>query len=182
MELSIFGLTVSLLESEGAIPAGVHSLDRAPHDGVSSTRVTGSAVALLAWCRATERVVIEKELREARVFAGFERFSRAAFVARRFAKIASLGCSLDVVGEADAPLAFHTTRTVPIERGPLMREWFLLVDSNRYRGLLAARDLDGFGSGRSPRERRFEGVITHRGPVVRGVADALEEWIGFQLG
>lgn len=181
MELSIFGLTVSLLESEGAIPAGVHSLDRAPHDGVSSTRVTGSAVALLAWCRATERVVIEKELREARVFAGFERFSRGlrrpTFREDRLARLL-----LDVVGEADAPLAFHTTRTVPIERGPLMREWFLLVDSNRYRGLLAARDLDGFGSGRSPRERRFEGVITHRGPVVRGVADALEEWIGFQLG
>ena len=50
------------------------------------------------------------------------------------------------------------------------------------RATKAARDLDGFGSGRSPRERRFEGVITHRGPVVRGVADALEEWIGFQLG
>ena len=143
----------------------------------SSTRIGGQPATLLRWCRSTEQILLRRDLRDARVFVGFECFSRAAFVAKRYARIGSVCRALHVFGKADQPLAFEATTRTEITTGPLLREWFLVVESDSYCGLLSARDLDGLEGTTSPRHRRFEGVITHHVATIRALADALEEQI-----
>ena len=181
MDFSVLEETFSLLKATGQIVEGT------PEDpsGVSTgttTRITGRPDTLLRWCQAPEPAVVQRDLSDARVFAGFEAFSRARGVTDRYRRVGATAASLTVIGAPDAALDFPVTAAVSIHAGPLLREWFLLVVSESYSGLLAARDLDGLGQGRPAADRRFEGVITHHAPTIRGLAERLEGEVERALG
>lgn len=178
LDFSVLEMTRRRLEAEGLLEAGLDPVERVATSGAATTRITGTPAALLRWCRATERVVIQRSLGDARVFAGFECFSRARFVAKRYSQIADRAAALHVFGRADAALDFSVTTKTEVVSGPLLREWFLLVDSAAFCGLLTARDLDGLDGSVSPRKRRFDGLVTHHLPTLRALADELESRLG----
>lgn len=130
------------------------------------------------WCRVVERLVIANaltaEARDAIVHAGFERLSRIAPVLDRYRSIGASARSLHVYGEPDAAPSAEGMSTVAFRGGPLASEWFLIVDSARFRTVLAAKDLDGFESGRPMRARRFSALACHHPKVVADVRPALE--------
>lgn len=173
MELSVLERSIALLKSNEQIMGRVSTDPRNATLG-ATTRIIGWPPSLLHWCHMCESVVVRQNLRSARVFAGFERFSRTRFVRDRYSEIGRICQSLTVVGLPDEPLAFPTTATIEVASGPLLREWFLLIESPNYCGLLAARDLDGLDTAISPRDRRFEGVITHHPKTIRALADELD--------
>lgn len=172
MEFSVLDETLLLLKRHDQV-VEAPAQGRVGVSVGATTRITGRPSALLHWCKATENAVIGRRMADARVFAGFEAFSRTRFAADRYRRLGSVSEGLYVVGAPDAPLEFPVTASVAIESGPLLREWFLLVTSGAYQGLLTARDLDGLAGNTSPRDRRFEGVITHHAQTIRALSDRL---------
>lgn len=176
IDFSVLETTLETIKALSVPIANEEGFDGAPQSAHPTRRFEARPAALLHWCRGTERVVARRSAGgETTVFAGFERFSRARFAASRYLQIRSACHELFVFGQPDAELAFPVTRAVEIERGPLLREWFLIVLSDRYDGLLSARDLDGFDTRVRPSERRFEGVITHHRETIQRVAEALRD-------
>jgi len=142
-------------------------------------RTTGAFLAdpesLLRWCRTNERLVVKEELRDARVYAGFERLSRVRGVEPRYAEMRNVVDELWLIGENDYTPRLRGVRAYHVEAGPLLREWFLLVTASRYRSLLVARDIDGFDCDRPLAARRFEGVKTFRRDVIDSVEEMLRD-------
>jgi len=141
---------------------------------LDSTRITADAAHLLHWCRATERIVLDPAVESPRVYAGFERLSRMRGVLPRYERLVRRGAEVWLFGEGDWKPPLAVDGIVEVREGPLLREWFLLVLSKRYCGLLAAAERDGSDSSRRLQERRFEGLVSHRRPVVERTAAALD--------
>ena len=176
IDFSVLETTLETIKALAVPVANEGGLDEASHSAHPTRRFEARPAALLHWCRGTERVVATRSLgEETTVFAGFERFSRARFAASRYRQIRSACQELFVFGQPDAEILFPVSRAVEIDRGPLLREWFLIVVSDRYHGLLSARDLDGFDTRIPPSERRFDGVITHHPETIQRVAEALRD-------
>jgi len=176
VDFSVLETSLETIKALAVPIANDGGLDEAPHSVHPTRRFEARPAALLHWCRGTERVVAHRSAGgKTTVFAGFERFSRARFATSRYLQIGSACDELFVFGQPDAEVAFPVTRAVAIPRGPLLREWFLIVVSDRYNGLLSARDLDGFDTRVPPSERRFEGVITHHRETIQRVVEALRD-------
>jgi DICT domain-containing protein len=168
---SVYETTLECLKAEGLV---ARRLDGRPLEpGAGTTSFTGSAPELLGWCRRGESLVVSQQLRDAWVLAGFERLSRARFAASRYERICAIAREVWIVGMPDASVGFPAHRVVPVQTGPLLREWFLLIDSERFRALLVARDLDGLDM--PPSQRRFEGVTTHMPSVIERVRSVLTD-------
>lgn len=127
------------------------------------------------WCRLTEKLVVEKPLRDAVVHAGFERLSRVEPVSARYRRIATVAKSLTVYGERDSDWSAPNAAVVELDVGPLRNEWFVLVSSTAFRALIVAEDLDGFGGGVELGARRFRGFATHHPALVERARVLLEE-------
>ena len=143
----------------------------------NTTFLTGLS-GMRTWCRENERVVIDRDLRDARIFVGFQRMSRVRGVLRRYQKVCATAGELWVFAQEDWRPTLPHARLVAIDDVDLCREWFLLIDSRRHRALLAAREIDGPDRGRSQGERRFEGVSTFHPKLVHAAGEAIEDWIG----
>jgi DICT domain-containing protein len=130
------------------------------------------------WCRANERVVIDRNLRDTRIFVGFQRMSRVRGVLRRYQRICDIVGELWVFAQEDWRPTLPHARLVAIDDVDLCGEWFLLIDSKKYRALLSAREIDGPDRGRSQGDRRFEGVSTFHPRLVHTAGEAIEDWIG----
>lgn len=126
------------------------------------------------WCRLTEKLVVDKPLRDAVVHAGFERLSRIEHVQKRYRHIAATARELVVYGEDDAAWDVPGMRVVALDEGPLRNEWFLLVSSKAFRALIVAEDLDGFGGGEKLGERRFRGFATHHPALIEHAETLLD--------
>ncbi len=181
MEFSLLEYAQSILKTNGQLTEMGPASNPSKVSAGTTTRITGRPASLLHWCKATEGTVIQREITDAKVVAGFERFSRTRFVADRYRKMGSVCESLYLIGEADSQIEFPVTAAASIQSGPLLREWFLVVQSSSYAGLLAARDLDGFDTSTSPRKRRFEGLITHHAASIRAVYEKLMEELDLAL-
>ena len=171
---SVLETTRTALKEFGIESNASIDLDRYAAQSGETTTVRATAKGLLDWCVAVENNIIRRPLEGAVVIAGFERLSRARFAAARYTEISAASSLLTVFGQADTELMFPVTKLHAVTAGPLTLEWFLVVRHESFRGLLSARDLDGFDSRVSPRDRRFEGVITHDPRVVDRVIEETE--------
>lgn len=133
-----------------------------PADGGDDRNSSFSAteLAMRAWCRRNERLVSDRRVEGVEVYAGFERLSRVRGVRPRYVKIAAASSSLTLFGENDWDPAISGARLVHLTRGPLTREWFLLIHCRDYKALLCARDIEGLDNGKPTHLRRFEGIKT----------------------
>lgn len=181
MPFSVLEKSLEVLKEHQQAIAAPKPLDPAQAARSTTQRFTGSPGSLLHWCRSTEGVLLRRRLPNCQVYAGFERFSRTRFVEDRYRQLGANADGLFLYGHPDRKLAFPVTAKVEVHSGPLLREWFLIVTSDTYYGMLSARDLDGFAHDRSPLKRRFEGVITHHPASIRAVASALQDWTDKQL-
>ena len=111
-------------------------------DASVATSFEAEVATMGVWCRVVERLVISNALvessRDAVVHAGFERLSRVAPVLERYRSIGKSARSLHVYGEPDAAVVGEGIGIVPFRGGPLASEWFLVVDSARFKAVLAA--------------------------------------------
>ena len=173
MNLSVLDEALALLKANDQLSGGSPEAPLGIPTG-ATTRVTGRPEALLRWCRATENAVVERRMSDARVIVGFQAYSRSRPVAARYARIGGIAASLHVVGAPDRTLEFPVTAAIPVERGPLLDEWFLLVAAGSYHGLLVAREIDG-QSARPHASREYTGLTTHDAATVAGLAERLSE-------
>jgi len=179
-------LNFSLFET--VIKAGKHlgvplrslgecDLRGAPLEAGNTTFLTG-LTGMRAWCRENERRVIDGDLRDARIFAGFQRMSRVRGVLRRYQKICATAGELWVFAQEDWRPTLPHARLVAIDDVDLCREWFLLIDSKKHRALLSAREIDGPDRNRAQGERRFEGISAFHPKLIHAAGEAIEDWIG----
>jgi len=129
------------------------------------------------WCRAAESTVIQDDLRDARVFAGFQRMSRVRGVLRRYQKICERAGEVWVFAQEDWRPTLPHARLVAIDDVELCREWFLLVESRRYMALLSGREIEGTDRNRARADRRFEAVSTFHPELVLTARESIEDWI-----
>ena len=172
MDFSVLDEALAQLRANGQVTEGTAQDPIGVSTG-ATTRITGRPSSLLRWCKATESAVIERSMEDARVFVGFQAFSRSRPVADRFRRIHEVCASLYVVGEPDAELGFPATAVVPIRSGAMLGEWFLLVSSSVYQGLLVAREDGEPGAGAPGGMRTLSGVITHDAPTIRALAERM---------
>jgi len=137
-------------------------------------RFTASVRGMLHWCRLNERLVAQHHANEARVYAGFERFSRVARSIRRYRDIGRVVQKLTVFGCPDVPLPLGAEKIAVSEDHPLAREWFLIINAPEYKALIAARDLDGFGPTGPLANRRFSGIALHHERLVQNACEHLD--------
>ncbi len=129
------------------------------------------------WCRVNERFLLDQGLRDARVFAGFQRMSRVRGVLRRYQKICEMAGEVWIFAQEDWRPVLPHARLVAIDDIDLCREWFLLIESKHHKALLAARELDGYEPTRPLASRQFEGASTFDAKLVLAARDAVEDWI-----
>ncbi|MFK7898999.1 MAG: DICT sensory domain-containing protein [Myxococcota bacterium] len=178
---SVYEASLAALKTHGQAIQAQDSSGSAKAKGPGATRLNGDPATLLRWCKSTEGHFLRRQFADCRVYAGFERLSRARFVEDRYQQISVGAEQLFVYGQADCQLAFPCTATIKINTGPMLKEWFLIVVSETYCGMLSARDLDGFAANVSPRNRRFEGIVTYHTATIESVANALHDWTDEQL-
>jgi signal transduction histidine kinase len=118
------------------------------------------------------------EGRPARVFAGFQKWSRALPVLGRYARLARVARGLWVFGlpDVEPPATPGLTWVSLTERHALAREWFLIVDGEHYFTALAAEDLTGLDV--PDERRRFRAVWSFDDAVVHDLAGHLGDALG----
>jgi len=129
---------------------------------------------MLHWCRVVEKLIVDRDLRDAEVHVGFEKLSRLEKARPRYEAIEKLVPRLVILGEPDAKVTLKRAHVVSVLGGPLREEWFLIVRSARYSALISARDLDGLKLGAWEKARRFVAVATHDPQVIDRVASDLD--------
>jgi DICT domain-containing protein len=115
--------------------------------------------------------LIEKE--RARVFAGFQRFSRFQPQAKRYAQIAKLAQMTYVFGIPDVtPLPIPGITFIPLtSRDQLAREWFLVSSNDSFACALVTQEVTSEVTRDS--ERMFEGILSFDVRLV----EILDEWL-----
>lgn len=162
---------VQVRSASGSPPTG-------REDALDAATFEASVGTLALWCRVAERLVVENGLQagfsDAVVHAGFERLSRVKPVLARYRSIARVARAVHVYGEPDVALDVAGLREVHFSGGPLLNEWFLLVESKKFKTVLVGHDLDGIGGGRPLASRVFSAVACHHPGVVAEVREALD--------
>lgn len=176
---SVYGHVLRAAEAHGVRLRSASGTPPTGDEGaLDASTFQASVNAMAVWCRVAERLVVANGLEggfsDAVVHAGFERMSRVRPVLPRYRSIARIASSLDVYGEPDVELNVHGMREVVFSGGPLANEWFLLIESKRFKTILAGNDLDGIGGGKPLASRHFQAVACHHPGVVADVRAALE--------
>ncbi|MFP4021480.1 MAG: DICT sensory domain-containing protein [Halanaerobium sp.] len=109
-----------------------------------------------------EKVLIENG-EGAKVYAGFQKLSRAEAIWDRYHQMADKADKIYVFGENDFDLEPHPKiELVNLSATHVLtREWFLVIDKPAGKSMMVARDLDGFGKYENEKNRSFKGVKTN---------------------
>jgi len=181
--MSEFSLYEAVLKEVADVGEFVHVLDPGElpesHLRDHTASFTTTVSSMRVWSRVNEQVVLEQQLDDAILFAGFQRMSHVQGVHRRYEELSSVASELWILGKEDRRPDVPQAHLVGVGPGPLQREWFLVVLSSRYQCLIAARDLDGLERGK-PNDRRFAGLKTFRRSVVESAVEALRGWADAQ--
>ena len=129
---------------------------------------------LLHWCRLNENMILDQPLSDAKVYVGFEQVSRTRGVAARYGRICEVAAEVHVFGEPDAQAAFTPTSFRAVHSGPLLREWFLVIASERYKALLSAVEL-GQGPASRVGSRKLDGILCYHPRVVESACELLAD-------
>lgn len=124
-----------------------------------------------------ETAVVSGRVR-ARFFAGFQKLSYFLPRVRMFRRISAVADGVWVFGVPDvAPPAIPGVTYVHlVERDPLVREWFVVVDAAEYCSALVAEDQSGFAVPQA--ERAFRALWT----VSSGLTSRLQRELGEVVG
>ncbi len=146
---------------------------------------TTSVQTLLAISHSLEDVVMRHRL-ALTFYAGFQRVSSFLPQVDRFARLAALCQEVLVFAVPDAPFpALPGVTLVPLDDdAPLAREWFIVVDHERFGAALLTRQL-GEGTARVTRKtiafgrgRLYEGVLSFEDQLVGAARQALDVALG----
>lgn len=146
---------------------------------------TTSVQTLLAISHSLEDVVMRHRL-SLTFYAGFQRTSSFLPQLDRFSRLATICQQVFVFAVPDAPFPVLPGVThVPLpDDAPLGREWFIVVDHERFGAALLTRQL-GQGPTRLTRKeiafgrgRLYEGVLTFDDRLVGAARQALDEALG----
>jgi DICT domain-containing protein len=182
MSFSVFE-TAQRIANDKAIELrslGVTTFEDPPTKSISASFVARE-MAMRHWCRVNEQLILAKSLQTAQIYVGFERMSRVGPVGARYQKIARTVKELWVYGEKDAPLPFTCTNAIEVGSTPLANEWFLLISSEQYSSLIAAKDLDGLQF-LPTSQRRFQGLTTHNNSLIEQLIRELRTWSEKRIG
>lgn len=113
------------------------------------------------------------EKSKARVFSGFQRFSRFVPQIERYTALAKQAEHIYIFGEADiTPPTIANLTYVPLKAGDqLLKEWFVLVYGPEFFSLLATRELTHIDDPDS--HRVFEGIWSFDFDLT----DIIQEWL-----
>jgi DICT domain-containing protein len=136
-----------------------------------------TAQMLAHWCKLIEQKIIDQAV-PATVYAGFQEFEHFNRVLPRYHAIVSVGASVVVIGEADAPIAKVAGITpVAIDSDHAIRdEWFVIVNDPRYVHALIARETTPRDTPR--KQRLYQGVLTSDTVLIAEVEGALRDALG----
>ncbi|QST00632.1 histidine kinase [Pontibacillus sp. ALD_SL1] len=124
-------------------------------------------------CLMMENMVLTKKL-EGNVYAGFQKFSRAKNVIDRFQAMTEYS-NVYIFGENDAAMDPNDGINyieIPPE-SELMREWFLVIDSPKFKSMMVAYDMEGFGTHEVEEDRKFQGMKSSSPRVIDKATDLL---------
>ena len=112
-----------------------------------------------------EDIVIDNEL-PVDFFAGFQRFSHFRHQNQRYHRLAQVARRVYVFGEADiTPPTIPGVQFIPLAPGdPLIREWFLVVNTPSFFTALLTQEMPGADPIRG--DRRFRGLWTYDEQVI----------------
>jgi len=146
---------------------------------------TASVQTLLAISHSLEDVVMRHRL-ALTFYAGFQRVSSFLPQVDRFARLAALCQEVLIFAVPDAPFpSLAGVTLLPLaDDAPLAREWFIVVDHERFGAALLTRQLGdvptrvtrkaiAFGRG-----RLYEGVLTFDDQLVGAARQALDQAVG----
>lgn len=130
-------------------------------------------------CLIMENMVITKKPKGI-IYAGFQKLSRVADpVLERFFAMADSADKVFIFGEHDHELAVHPNIEyihLPAEH-PLVREWFLVINTPILKTMMTAFDTEGFGVHDLEEDRKFRGVKSNSPKLVVQAASFLDELI-----
>lgn len=129
-------------------------------------------------CYIMEKVILNKG-EDAKVYAGFQKLSRAEAIWDRYHQMANNADQIYVFGENDANLKAHPNIDLVYlpPKHELIREWFLVIDKPIGKSMMVAYDLDGFGKYENEKDRNFKGAKTHAPKSVSKAVNLLEALI-----
>lgn len=129
-------------------------------------------------CLIMENMVITKKPKGT-IYVGFQKLSRlAAPVLERFLAMAETS-KVYIFGEHDAAVTAHPNIEyvyLPPEH-PLVREWFLVIDTPVIKTMMTAYDTEGFGVHPVEEDRKFRGVKSNSPKLVQQAAALLNDLI-----
>ena len=126
-----------------------------------------------------EEIVLRHGGKEAEMFVGFQKLSRAEAVWERYLNIADRVKKLYIFGQKNTKLKSHPNINfiyLP-EQHPLIREWFLIMNLPKAKSILVAYDLDGFGKFENEKNRHFRGIKSNNPSHVKTAINLLEKII-----
>lgn len=162
-----------------------HQVDAQMHSGgmmsraqleSDSLKYETSVPQLEYMCLIMENMVITKKPKGV-IYVGFQKLSRVAEpVLERFFAMAE-NAKVYIFGENDAtPKAHPNIEYVHLpENHPLVREWFLVIDTQTMKTMMTAYDTEGFGVHPVEEDRKFRGVKSNSPKLVGQAAQLLED-------
>ncbi|MGM0472406.1 MAG: DICT sensory domain-containing protein [Bacillota bacterium] len=129
-------------------------------------------------CYIMEQTLLKRE-KEAVVYAGFQKVSRARNIWDRFLEIADNVDQVYIFGVNDDNLESHPDIDfiyLP-KRHKLVKEWFLVIEEPLRKSMMVAYDLDGFGTYENEKDRNFKGAKSNNPEVVEKAKSLLDEVI-----
>lgn len=135
---------------------------------------TASVQTLLAISHSLEDVVMRHRL-TLTFYAGFQRVSSFLPQVDRFARLAALCQEVLIFAVPDAPMpALPGVTLIPLsDDAPLAREWFIVVDHERFGAALLTRQL-----GEVPTRVTRKAIAFGRGRLYEGVLTFDDQWVG----
>ncbi|MTH55742.1 histidine kinase [Bacillus mangrovi] len=166
-------------ECFGEVGGEVQRLENAPLARLNapSLKYETSVPQLEYMCLMMENMVLTKKLK-GNVYAGFQKFSRAANVLDRFQAMTEFS-NVTIFGEND--MAMNPNDGIQYIALPpeseLMREWFLIIDTPMFKSMMVAYDLEGFGVHTVEEGRKFKGIKTSSPAVISKAVSLLEPYV-----
>src|ERR1700694_681971 len=135
----------------------------------------------MSWLsRAMELTALECQS-PVRIFSGFQSMKFYLPVRKRYEELSEKGAQVFIYGYPDITPPMHKGITfVKLEADdPLVKEWFIVVNSPNFSNALLTEDQDGLDVPHN--RRRFKGLLTYERDVVQRLDDLLSRQINMPV-
>jgi len=131
----------------------------------------------MSWLSRAIELTALKANGTVRIFSGFQSMQFFLPVRARYEQLAEQGAQVFVYGYPDIvpPMDSRITYVQLDKEDPLVKEWFIVVNSPDFSNALLTEDESGLNT---PHERRrFKGLLSYDRDMVQGLDDALSSQI-----